>query len=721
MEKNGINDEIDEVLEERGSNEPVDIAEPVDITEPVDIAEPVDITEPVDMTESIKTTESIDNSESELVRAEESATTAVEDGDETVDNFDADVDKPLIKSVLFDEETLEYGINQAIFVDKNDERVENLWTNHEEDAVESAEAVESMDNLKGLDNLESSDTQERLLIKKKKQWAVLLFAVIVVFCVSLYFWISNVYRGDVAIAYAKDNALYVYDLKDAPEQVSDTISDGGNYRYYYSAWGARFSEDGEYAYYLVNQNAYQIGDLYEWDMKEKTETLIDSDVADFSLEISGQNLLYIKAENNAPALYYFDGESHFIAAGVTDANAPCGLAQDNRFVYYATDVNGKTTLHSYDLETQEDMVLSENLETCIPADKQNTLYYVANEDEEYILYSYVFGLTPKKVLNEGVYVTYFEVLPNEKSLLYCTSGENVKYADLIEDDITDETQTEAQEEIREAMLSGRGIQTPLQSTYLLDHNTSTKLEKNVIAITAMQDKSGFMIGYSTDGFEKIKLSGLESLEDADYQYYMSLLNSQKDLFYADAAGKFYEISSPNADLTTMTVTKDGSRIAYLASDSATGETTLITEVVGKPESAVAVATHVESMAFLNDSHILAYYYDYANDVGRVETWKDGKKNEVSSNASGLYFANDAAAVYFIENVDERSGNGTLCVYENSEKKVLEENVFSFQYKGRKKIAAIVNYDINTEKGDLYYYNGKKSMMVDTDIAAIFMY
>lgn len=339
MDKDGINEETDGILDEKGSTE--------------------------DGLEQENLNEKAMNEENPNQEGVSDGTQTVEDGEEFVDNFDADVDKALTKSEPSEDELLDNGIKQAIFVDKNDERVDNLWANREEDTLADATPVESMDNLERVEDL-GANAQELLLIKKKKQWAAMLFAIIVVFCISLYFWISNVYRGDVAIAYAKDNAVYVYNLKDAPDLANDTISDNGDYHYFYSAWGARFSEDGEHAYYLANQNANQVGDLYEWDVEEKTETLIDTDVIEFTLEIEKRDLLYVKAENNTAALYYYNGESRFVASDITDANAPYGLAQENAFAYYATNVNGQISLHAYDLGNARGYCVERNLGNLYP-------------------------------------------------------------------------------------------------------------------------------------------------------------------------------------------------------------------------------------------------------------------------------------------------------------------------------------------------------------------
>ena len=59
--------------------------------------------------------------------------------------------------------------------------------------------------------------------------------------------------------------------------------------------------------------------------------------------------------------------------------------------------------------------------------------------------------------------------------------------------------------------------------------------------------------------------------------------------------------------------------------------------------------------------------------------------------------------------------------ENGKSKRVDTDVFSMQYKFNGKVAYLKNYDVQAQKGDLYYYDGQEAKQIDTDITAIFMY
>ena len=78
-------------------------------------------------------------------------------------------------------------------------------------------------------------------------------------------------------------------------------------------------------------------------------------------------------------------------------------------------------------------------------------------------------------------------------------------------------------------------------------------------------------------------------------------------------------------------------------------------------------------------------------------------------------------MYFISEPNGATGNGTLKRWDGKNETVIATDTFAFQYKANGKLAYLKNYDLSTGKGDLYYYDGKQSRLLDTGVTALFMY
>lgn len=650
---------------------------------------------------------------------------AVDKMDNPVDNTDEAVENPLTTSETVPEETPDITESVDNSVDNSQVAVGFVLEEAQKEAFTEDNPVEAVEETIQLHDEVDLILEQAKQEKRRKAGILVALLLILCGCFFLYQWLMGQQKDNSALAYAKDNALYTYDLKHEPKMVFEGISDGGAYNYYYAAWGAGFQKDSSGGHFLGNVDENNVGDLYSVDAKSGDCKLIDEDVLDYVSADKGTELLYVKEEAGAGSLYLYYGEQMKIATNVSLAGDAFGFNKKEKFIYYLTE-DGK--LYAYQLSTGQETMLGEKVSGCFLAKESNTLYFAAvvtSLDEAHnALYRYEFGKSVETVLDESVPVSYFEVLPDGETLLYCIMEGTIPYTDLIEDDVTDlatAAHPEVVGEVREAMEEGLGIESILQKAYLMKGKDTIEIDKSIIGLVALDDDSGFTVGYAAEAPEKIKLSTLTALEDVEYQYFTHLITLKGETFLVDKNGDSYVLSDTAATPATIRVSGDGARVAYLSTDPATGDTVLKTEILGEADSAVVVAKNVDEMDFLGDGQQLAYYYDYNAGGGRLALWETGESTQISSNVVGVFYAKDDAAVYYVNQPDPNTGRGDLCMYRRGQEVVLQKDTFGFQYRGNGRVAIVTGYDFEDELGDLYYWNGDQSVELDTDITAVYMY
>lgn len=538
--------------------------------------------------------------------------------------------------------------------------------------------------------------------------------------------------ADKGIAYVKDDNLYVYDLKEAPYLAAETLSAGGQYHQYYSAWGTTFNENGDAFYYADNVKEDGTFDLYRRGIaKEDADVEIGTGVMDYMPSQTGEKAIFVKAgEKEQIDLYLYDGTQTVLAEkNVLAQNGSYAINGDgSRMMYQKQSENG-TALYIKETKAEsEPLCLHENVAMALMTKETDNIYYAGVEGETYTAYVYGHGKDGKEILQKA---TYMEVMPNGKDVLLMSKAEgNVLYADLVEDDLAEsdakltetdgEAYTEKQERdaIRTAMHNGEGIEPLLQKAWIYHDNELIEIASDVISVASVNNEKPFAVCYQTAPIEKIPISEVTDLQEVEYTYYMDLMYATPKIALANAKGETYALEGSYVMPANVFLSEDGEMVGYYEANTITGTTILHVANVGG--EVVMTEENVETAGFLGDTHAVAYYKDYNNGVGTMGVWENGEQQNIS-NVGGLHFAADKNAVYYISNINNTTGSGELYVMENGKSKRVDTDVFSMQYKFNGKVAYLKNYDVQAQKGDLYYYDGQEAKQIDTDITAIFMY
>lgn len=535
------------------------------------------------------------------------------------------------------------------------------------------------------------------------------------------------------VLYAKDDALYLYDEKAESYLLQEDLSAGGAYHYFYSAWGAEIVDSGKYAYYPVNIAKEGTFSLYRKTLAESVsegDRIADGVVA-YQASADGETAAYLTAEGENLILHLYQAEGTktevcVIAEGLHLTEDVFTLSEDGKYLIYI-DAYGMLCVVETDTPMQS-RKLTDSAELYALA--EDALYFVAKGDNAYCIYSYDFKGEPTVVAENAAYM---ELMPNGRDLLYsCVPAEQISYAELIADDMAqaDAALQEGEEgyeakqmrdEIREAMKNGEGISPILQECYVLTGGRAVKVADNVISAIPVQGERSFVTGYRMEEVEKIPLSLVEGgLDMVQYLYYMSLMYGEQQTFLADTRGNCEILTGDAIQPDSMRISADGKHAAYLMQEPMTGKNILMHMEIGKAAQAETVEMGVETFAFLGGSNELGYYYDYADGKGTVETY-GVSSTMLTPNAAGVQYASDEAALYLLQLSEEteEAGTGTLSCWNGKEFVEIDEEVFAFFYHGNGKVVYLKEYDVTTGKGNLFWFDGTDTHLVDTDITAIF--
>lgn len=560
---------------------------------------------------------------------------------------------------------------------------------------------------------------------------LLVFIGVLALCWKMVGPVGEVH-ADKGIAYAKDNNLYIYDLENDTYVAAEGISAGGQYNQYYSAWGTTFNEDGSGLYYSTNVRTDGTFDLYYKGVNADSEgVLVGEAVADYMPTKDGAAAIFVKTTADGAAdLYQFvNGTSTLVESNILPESGSYAISNDGSFVMYRKSGDNGTALYAKGTaEGEEAVCIHENAATAMMTSDTDEIYFAGAEGEGYAAFVYAYGTEPVKIMDE---MTYLEVMPNGKDVLLMGPTEGlVTYDSIIEDDLeeSDALLTEAdgdayqaklqRDAIRTAMEGGEGFEPVLQKVYMYSNGKLTEVAAGTISAVSVENDRPYAVCYAAGDMEKMPISQLGSLEDAEQGYYMTLMYTEPKILVVNATGGSWQLEGKNISPANVFLSDDGTMVGYYETDTLTGATMLNIAKLGAEPS--FTMENVEAADFLGTTHDVAYFKDYENGLGTMGVWNGGDPVEVES-VGGVHFAVDQNAVYYINNIDQQNGNGDLRVMANGEDTLIDSGVYSMQYKYNGKLAYLKNYDYTANRGDLYYYDGKESKEIDTGITAIFMY
>lgn len=594
---------------------------------------------------------------------------------------------------------------------------------------------------------------------------VLLAAAIVVFLVgSALFKMKNFFpspaKEPLPIAYSKEESLYVDDLKNPAYMVEETLTEGGQFHYYFMGNGVLFSEDGTKMFYQNKIKEDGTFDLYYKlvEQPEEQAILLEQNVIGFQISGDGNSCAYIKngtQKGGTLCTVIINGSSNTtreIAENVAVSENAYFLSDTGKYVVYVrVGEESGAQLYASDFYGDEERLLSENLYSFQPAKKADSIYYVENVIKEdkttYSIFEYQYKNDSSTLITDNA--SALAVLENQKDMVYFNAVENVvKCSDVIEDDMLESDKAieipdfgndggdkeaynkkladyhakldrdELRNEIKDADLV-----TNTQDVFLWSEGKSIEVCKNAENAKVLGEDGNYLIfTRRKDEVPKIKLSEITSMEEAQNAYYRNMAMAATDTFFIKPGEKEILIEGENIDIQSAKISQTKDTILFLT-DIGRLDKLVVAKLDDKKqaiESYTELDENVKIAEFDNKTSALAYISDVENSMGTLHYYGGETAQKVANEVGLFQFGKDSDKLYFISDIDMAIGNGSLKEYVNGAIKDIDDTVLDIVNKENGTFVYLKDYDMMTQKGDLYYYNGKESRLVDTGVNSIFM-
>lgn len=539
------------------------------------------------------------------------------------------------------------------------------------------------------------------------------------------------------IVYAKDGGIYVYDSNGKNYLVSDELSSGGTYNYYYYGFGVTVAENGQKMLYENNIDENNCFSLYMKDLKNDAKegkgTLISDNVYSYYASENLESVIYYKASDDN-TLYSFDGKNeHVIAEGLNRETGLFELSKDGSTVVYAVD----GSLFVSDIKGSDKETVTDNFVTYMLTDDAKSVYYAFKNDaaEDYTIMEYKFNGMADTVSENAVGILLLE---NGEDLLYYTmSDAEIKYKDFVEDDCADADalieapQNEAdviyeaklaRDEIREKIENDESFSAGLYMVYKYSDGKSTLIYDGVAGADSLNDNGDYSVIslINTESITKVPLSYMTGLEDVElyfsyFKYYMPQTN------YFIQPGKEPSELMKNTDVTSMVMSDDNKNVYFYTDlNSTTGEGSLYKAGVedGKLIDFTLINTDVVSFDYIKDTNSLVYV---TGENFNIYRYKNNESVLIFEGINGYNLNEENGNVVITTDYDEMTNTGYLYVNYGGETVKLSENVSLFNIYSDDLICYMTDYSNETNEGSLYCYNGKDAVLIGENIECVFYY
>ncbi len=631
-------------------------------------------------------------------------------------------------------------------------------------AEEVAEATETVEESAAEQNFTAETYEDAEKSGSLKKIIIAAVSVVAVLLVAFGAWkiVGSIFNSSDEVDYSKFPVVYVkddeinllphgkkeaYELTDEGD-ISDveftkdgktvfypgSVSDDGTYDLYYKKAGSEKAEGKKIAsdvsYYMLIPDTTNIlyvsdGDLFFSDLKK--ETKLAKDVSSWDVDEDFKKLVYTDDDNdlyitniaNKAKSEKLDKDVTGIVYGATNFDTIYYVKDDGDVYMKKGKKSEKIGSGYYDLQ--------------IAAGK---LYAIKEETNKYKFADLVEDdLTAKLGVNEYMHLKRPSYYSENYEDEYDEWWDNLydDYRDL-DYDIREALDTCTEIDGLKLRLDKEPIEKTSYSLYVYEKNDFKKLDSNlsegwVNYIGAEDDKNSIV--YYTKGEEgKVKKVKLSDYEDELYSVYSEVAygssESEKNTFCIVKDGKVITGPTTKDSITDMDLSENGKYIYLFTSkmDEETYQTKgdLVRYTIGSKElgGEKEILSGISGYMYYEDNFIVARKYK-KDDKKELVGYIKGKEVEISDDNVGSYDYVDGE-FYYLNDVDEESGEGELLRYNGGKAVTVAEDVSDWSVYGDSKIVFIRDWEPG-EGGELCITNskGKKVQVVDDEVTGFIEY
>lgn len=563
---------------------------------------------------------------------------------------------------------------------------------------------------------------------------------------------SNSSDSSVNAIYSKDNKLVISNGKDK-RILSDKMSDGGNFNYYYVGWGVEYNNDKTGIYFQsdVAENGNFILNFQDLNTNKKVK--ISENVYSFKSS-STPSVAYVKdAKDSVGTLcLYKDGKENIIDDGILVSEAVYEISCDGNYIAYLKNENQKECLYLYDFNKNSSIKLGEDIAQFILPQSGDSVFYVEKDKEnidDYNIIKKSFSGESKLLAKRATALLPIE---NKKDIIFMTNnGEEIGYSEILDDDLyeKDKKITEPKSEnyteknvanyetdrleyenkiIRDNLrkeIEGKSFYDYKDDVYVYRNGEAILIEEDVIEAKALNNDGSIMLYSKLEEFqfEKLKISEFSDIDSLMEEFYNKLNSEKKDVYVSIEGSEPHKIPIDNVSIYDFQISKDNKMITFFANSSLdTGSSELYYITIddsGKLSSPEKIADNVYSVQMSPIDNTIAYMTDYDGVSGTLNVFNNGKIHEVSSTANNYRFGIDESTIYYTDEFNEESLRAVLHEYKDGKSRQIDENVFIIDCKGKGGVVYFKDFDLDNNYGDVYIYNGKKSILIDKQVSCMF--
>ena len=543
--------------------------------------------------------------------------------------------------------------------------------------------------------------------KKKKKWLFIAIPIVIAAAVAVFMLLFAFKANDSEIFYLKDNELLGADLAESkPEGYLYTekyYADRDDFQGYMNGVISK-SEDGRYLFFSAN---YEDGiyTLYCKDLKKEKEEAfkIDSDVTSYT--ITDNNKVVYRKDNDA--LYVHNLKNKEKIAGdvysyrvAVDGSYVMWTVESEDYTYdmYYRDLALKKNKEKVDSYVNAQIISSANLDHIVYT-KDNNLYVVDNWGDKVKLASDV---------DSRLYSATYN---GERIVYFLKEGEALTAGDLIKDDMKSEAGNTFIEQFNERIAVEVDIYT--LGCYNMEKGTSNELDTDVVGVESFGTGAVMYGKLLRDEIKKVNLSEV-------YRGSTSTITENIESageIYVAAGSSTAQMDVESFNIGTSIYDQDNECIYFMLfpeDDYEMGELMCFDCSVKGFGDITTVEVDVNKLLEVHQGKVY-YLCDYSSDSG--ELYCDG--DNIASDVCYSEGIEGSDSVLIFSDISRDGNSCSVSLYKNGKLTGIADDVASYVVLSEKKIAMLVDYNFEKYRGDLVYYNGKKTMTVDTDVSAIY--